>query len=298
VEKSDAAVAPPKQPQPPEAPVDVFDPARATGPLTAAEERALGRDTAYRGKSFRECGACPEMTMLPAGMFMMGSPAEIADPKKEDDKDWPENERPQRQVTIARPFAVGKFEVTFEEWDACVTERGCQHNPHDGWSNKAGWGRGKRPVIGVSWDDITKEYLPWLSRKTGKTYRLLTEAEWEYAARADTITRYAFGDTIAKSQAQFSAVATVERGSFQPNAFGLYDMHGNVWEWVQDCWNASYAGAPSDGSTAWTTGDCGRRVVRGGSWNEDPWYLRSAVRYGFATQDRNITWGFRIGRTL
>ena len=164
----------------------------------------------------------------------MGSP--------ESEKNRDSNEGPQWWVTIARSFAVGKFEVTFAEWDACVSAGGCSHRP------ETEWGRGKQPVMRVSWDD-TQQYVGWLSRHTGKTYRLLTEAEWEYAARAWTTTRYAFGDTISKSQAQFSegtwgsAGKTVAVGSFRPNAFGLYDMHGNVWEWVQDCWNDSYNGA-------------------------------------------------------
>ena len=151
-------------------------------------------------------------------------------------------------------------------------------------------------MINVSWNDITKEYLPWLSRKTGKTYRLLTEAEWEYAARAGSTTRYHFGDSerdlcmygnvadlregeeqgLDDRHCRDGHVNTAPVGSFQPNAFGLYDMHGNVWEWVQDCY-FSYSGAPSDGS-AWTTGDCSRRVVRGGSWNFSPRGLRSAIR--------------------
>ena len=131
------------------------------------------------------------MVVVPAGEFMMGSPA--GEEGRSDD------EGPQRKVTIAKPFAVGKFEVTFAEWDACVAAGGCKHKPDD-----QGWGRGKRPVINVSWDDITKEYLPWLSRKTGKTYRLLTEAEWEYAARAGTTTPFSTGQTITPEQANFN----------------------------------------------------------------------------------------------
>ena len=183
--------------------------------------------------------------------------------------------------------------MTFAEWDACLAQGGCSHRAGD-----QGWGRGKRPVVDVSWDDIARQYLPWLSRKTGKTYRLLTEAEWEYAARAGTTTRYAFGDTIAKSQAQFdSAGKTVAVGSFQPNAFGLYDMHGNVWEWVQDCWNGSYTGAPTDGS-AWTAGDCSHRIVRGGSWGSDAGVLRATNRGRSSAANRTDSFGFRVGRTL
>ena len=224
----------------------------------AEEEKRVAEADLTPGRVFRDCDECPEMVVVPAGSFMMGSPASEAGRDAD--------EGPQHRVTIARPFAVGKFEVTFAEWDACVAAGGCKHMPGD----ERG-GRGKRPVTNVSWDNITKEYLPWLSPRTGKAYRLLTEAEWEYAARAGTTTRYAFGDTISKSQAQYSesilgsAGRTVEAGSFPANRFGLHDMHGNVWEWVQDCWNGSYNGAPSDGS-AWTTRDCSLRVLRGGSW--------------------------------
>ena len=274
-------VAPPKVVEPA---VGVFSPSRAAVPLTATEERAL-----KRGDTFKECNECPEMVVVPAGSFMMGSPAGEAGRTAD--------EGPQHQVTIARPFAVGKFEVTFAEWDTCVTAGGCTYRPDD-----KGWGRGKRPAITVSWDDIIRQYLPWLSRRTGKTYRLLTEAEWEYAARAGTTMRYAFGSTIAKSQAQYSegqpgsAGRTAEVGSFLPNAFGLYDTHGNVWEWVQDCWNESYSGSPSDGS-AWTAGDCSRRVMRGGSWAANPQYLRSAVRHK-RQPDRTDNNGFRVARAI
>ena len=165
------------------------------------------------------------------------------------------------------------------------------------------WGRGKRPAIDVSWNEITEEFLPWLSRKTGKSYRLLTEAEWEHAARAGTTTRYAFGDKIGKTQAQFSegswgrAGKTMPAGAFPPNAFGLHDMHGNVWEWVQDCWNDTYDGAPLDGA-AWTAGDCDRRVARGGSWYVYARDLRSAYRVSEPSDNRDQNMGFRVARTL
>jgi formylglycine-generating enzyme required for sulfatase activity len=250
------------------------------------------------GESFRDCEACPEMVVVPAGSFTMGSsPQEIAALKKEytDTEHLPDREGPQHRVSIARPFAVGKFEVTFGEWDACMAERGCTTSPDD-----RGWGRNaKRPVINVSWDDITEEYLPWLNRKTGKTYRLLTEAEWEYAARAGTTTRYAFGDTIDKSQARYKILKPGAIGTYPPNAFGLYDMHGNVEEWAQDCWSETYENAPSDGS-ARTTGDCTLRVMRGGSWSptRGPEFLRSAFRGPSETSNRLDVAGFRVGRTL
>jgi len=293
--KQQIALAVPPTPKPAPAPVvepsvGVFTPGPGVTPLSAERELALkAKDR------FKECDACPEMVVVPAGSFMMGSPAGEA---RRD-----AYEGPQHPVTIARQFAVGKFEVTFTEWDACVAAGGCKHNPGD-----SRWGRGKRPVINVSWDDA-KEYVAWLSRKTGKTYRLLTEAEWEYAARAGTTTPFSTGPTITTSQANFHGnytypgsgkgvyrAKTVDVGSFPPNAFGLHDMHGNVWEWVQDCWNASYSGAPSDGS-AWTTGNCSRWVLRGGSWYDDPRYLRSAARFR-DTPVRDYFAGFRVGRTL
>jgi formylglycine-generating enzyme required for sulfatase activity len=168
-----------------------------------------------------------------------------------DEKGRSDNEGPQRKVTFANPFAVGKFEVTFAEWHACVSERGCKHEPGDAGY---GIGNGKRPVINVSWIDITKEFLPWLSSKTGRTYRLLSEAEWEYAARGGTT--FSTGRTITPDQANFDGKGTtIEIGSFLANAFGLHDMHGNVREWVQDCYKDSYTGVPTDGS-ALLSADC------------------------------------------
>jgi len=237
------------------------------------------------------------MVVVPAGSFKMGSPA--SEPGRDSD------EGPQRKVTIARPFAVGKYEVTFAEWGACVAGGGCASNKSPG---DQGWGKGRRPVINVSWNDA-KEYVAWLSRKTGKPYRLLTEAEWEYAARGVTSanarhTRFHFGgiDSALGDYAWFtgnSGDRTHEVGQKRPNAWGLHDMHGNVWEWVEDCWHGNYNSAPSDGS-AWTTActDNSRRVLRGGSWNSIPENLRSAVRLGVTTVDRNNNLGFRVGRTF
>jgi len=195
---------------------------------------------------------------------------------------------------------VGKFEVTFAEWDACVEGDGCASNRAP---NDFGMGKGRRPVINVSWDDA-KDYLAWLSQKTGKAYRLLTEAEWEYAARAGTTTNYAFGDKITKYQAQFSegtpfsAGMTAEVGSFPANRFRLHDMHGNVEEWVEDCWSANYRDPPADGS-ARMTGECDRRVLRGGQWvTNAARYLRSASRNLQAAGFRSHFIGFRVARAL
>ena len=253
------------------------------------------------GKTLRDCEQCPEMVVVPAGSYMMGSP--------DGEEGRSIFEGPvQHEVTIATPLAVGKYEVTFAEWDACVAAGGCTHQPSD-----EGWGRGKRPVINVSWDDI-QQYVKWLSGETGQAYRLLSEAEWEYVARAGTTTPFHTGATISPAQANYDGTSTygsgqkgaykektVPVGSYAANGFEVYDVHGNVWEWVADCWNDSYAGAPSDGS-AWTSGNtsgnCSLRVLRGGSWFGLPEYLRSAFRYGLDTGLRRYDIGFRLARTL
>jgi formylglycine-generating enzyme required for sulfatase activity len=236
--------------------------------------------------AFRDCSNCPEMLELPAGRFMMGSTEGDAD------------EKPQHEVLIPKPFAVGKFEVTFAEWDACAADGGCLKNksPSD-----EGWGKARRPVINVSWNDA-KEYLNWLSQKAGKPYRLLSEAEWEYAARAGTSTKYAFGDSLDKQQARFSdgkpgIGQTTDVGSYAANAWGLHDMHGNVWEWVEDCYGPNYLQAPSDGSARVIPG-CSARVLRGGSWDYNPQDLRSAVRYKLPPVYRVDEIGFRVAKDL
>jgi formylglycine-generating enzyme required for sulfatase activity len=241
------------------------------------------------------------MAVAPAGEFLMGSP--------ETEKGRGRDEGPQHRVAFAQPFAVGKYEVTFSEWDACVADRGCSHNPSD-----EGWGRGRRPVIDVSFNDA-KQYTDWLSNKTGKDYRLLSEAEWEYAARGQTKTSepsdpFSTGETISYRQANYDAnftygsgqqgayrQKTTDVGSFQKNAFGLYDMHGNVWEWVQDCYRPSYEGAPADGSPVLFS-RCELRVLRGGAWNYHPKLLRSAYRYATAPEVRLNNFGFRVARSL
>ncbi|MCC7046916.1 MAG: SUMF1/EgtB/PvdO family nonheme iron enzyme [Alphaproteobacteria bacterium] len=246
------------------------------------------------GRTFRDCPECPEMVVIPGGKFTMGSPP--------DEAERDDNEGPQSSVALRR-FAAGKYEVTLAEWDACVSDGGCTHSPEDG-----GWGRGNRPAINVGWDDA-EQYVKWLSRRTSRQYRLLSEAEWEYAARAGTRTPFHTGPTIAPDQANFNGnytygrggkgayqERTVDVGSFAPNQFGLYDMHGNVWEWVEDCYNASYAGAPTNGA-AWASGDCGRRVLRGGSWCYNPGLLRSAKRDSLQTTVRYNVVGFRVATT-
>ncbi len=236
---------------------------------------------------FRDCEEwerwCPDMVVIPSGSFLMGSP--------EGEEGRYGDEGPQHRVTIRTPFAAGVYEVTFDEWDACAAAGGC-----DGYRPKDyGWGRGRRPVIDVSWEDA-QTYVRWLSRKTGEEYRLLSEAEWEYAARAGTTTRYSFGDEITPSDANYGE-ETQPVGSYSVNGFGLYDMHGNVYEWVQDCYNDSYGGAPNNGE-AWERGECSRRVLRGGSWLGRPGYLRSANRLRDRSGYHDYLYGFRVARTL
>jgi formylglycine-generating enzyme required for sulfatase activity len=253
--------------------------------LTAEAEQALKPKD-----SFRECAKdCPEMIVVPSGQFMMGSP--------EEEKGRAKNEGPRHKVTIAKPFAVSKFDVTFADWDACTSVGGC---PQVGDS---GFGRGNRPVTNVTWDDA-QQYVAWLSKMTGQPYRLLTEAEWEYLARAGTTTTFYWGDEIGLGNANCNGCGsawdnreTSPVGSFRPNAFGLYDMTGNEWQWVQDCFHGNYNGAPADGS-AWTSGDCSLRADRGGSWISGPQNLRLAFRGSYPAGSRNYSLGIRVGRTL
>ena len=246
------------------------------------------------GETFRVCQEewCPEMVVVRAGEYMMGSP--------EGEEGRSDDEGPRHRVWIGEAFAVGKYEVTFGEWDACVADGGCGgYVPDD-----AGWGRGDRPVVNVSWADA-KAYVAWLSEKTGKAYRLLSEAEWEYVARAGTETRYTWGDEVGDNRAncggcgsRWDKEQTAPVGSFGANGYGLHDVHGNVWEWVEDCSHPNYHGAPADGS-AWVTGvDCSKRVLRGGSWGNRPRILRSALRYRYSSGLRSYNLGFRIARTL
>ncbi|MGX5174010.1 SUMF1/EgtB/PvdO family nonheme iron enzyme [Aliikangiella sp. IMCC44653] len=226
-----------------------------------------------------------KMVSIPAGSFQMGC---VSGQGCESD------EKPVHTVSI-NAFKMSETEVTFAQWDACVAAKGCSYKPDD-----EGWGRGIRPVINVSYNDITQQFIPWLNKVTGNTYRLPTEAEWEYAARAGSSTQYSWGNSIGSGRAncdgcgsQWDGSKTAPVKSFSANAFGLYDMHGNVWEWTQDCWHGSYNGAPSNGS-AWTSGDCSPRVMRGGSWRQKPFYLRSANRSWYLATQRYNSHGFRL----
>ena len=225
-----------------------------------------------------------EMVSIPAGKFRMGS-------RKGGDR-----EKPVHRVTVSA-FKLSKHEVTFAQWDACVADGGCNgYTPYD-----EGWGRGNRPVINVSWDDA-QSFIDWLNSTTGGNYRLPTEAEWEYAVRARSTRSYSWGDDVGSNRAncdgcysQWSDKQTAPVGSFPANAWGLHDMHGNVWEWVQDCWNDSYKGAPKDGS-AWMSGNCSSRVIRGGSWDHVPRGLRSAYRGWDTRSNRYGNVGFRLAQ--
>lgn len=250
------------------------------------------------------------MVVVPAGSFMMGSTgAEIATLTKQDPNAATivKGEGPQHTVTFAKPFAVGRFAVTFDEWDACVVDGGCKTNPFD-----EAWGRGNRPVIHVSWRDVTNDYLPWLNKKTGRSYRLLSEAEREYVTRAGTTSAFWWGQFISSMEANYGgnlsdgstakgAVGgqTLPVGTFAANPWGLYQVHGNVFEWVEDCWHDTYIGAPSDGS-AWLIGctDSGRRMIRGGSWASNKNGLRSAERSRYRPDFRFNFLGFRVARSL
>ena len=247
-------------------------------------------ETVQPGDSFRDCPTCPEMVVVPAGEFLMGSPN--SEGGRTDD------EGPQHRVSIDKAFAVGWYEVTFAEWGACVSAGGCGHRPDD-----EGWGRGNRPVINVSWIDA-QEYVAWLSRQTGQRYRLLSEAEWEYAARAGSGTRYWWGDSIGRGDAncrlcrsRWNDEQTSPVGSFAANPFGLYDVYGNVWEWVEDCWYGSYSGAPSH-ARAWTGVRGCPRLLRGGSWSSYPRGIRSAARGTVKSNVRTSVFGFRVARDL
>ena len=283
---------------------------------------AHGSEVRSPGDSFKDCDACPDMVVVPAGSFMMGS--------TKDERDWAaslggkpgwyEGEKPTHLVRIAQPFAAGKFEVTRAEFSTFVRDtdytddRDCRVWDTDAkiWRKDKFWDwrdpgfkqSDREPVVCVDWK-AAKAYVSWLAKKTGESYRLLSEAEWEYAARAGTETMRYWGDdrgndkgcryanvadqtraaapNLSKTKDKVfmcrdGSVFTSDVGRYRANGFGLHDVIGNVWEWTEDCWHGSYAGAPSNGSARVTGGTCSGRVVRGGSWNVGPWYLRAAGR--------------------
>lgn len=251
----------------------------------AEERRARAGEMAKVAAELDRLAPGMELVVIPAGSFRMGCVSGVG---------CYDDEYPVHQVTIPRPFAVSKHEVTHAQWDACVLAGGCGRREVEQRRQ-----RSSNPV-GVSWDEA-EEYVRWLSRETGGEYRLLSESEWEYAARAGWSTAYSWGNEIGSGRANCQGCggrwdgenSWAPVGSFGPNAWGLYDMHGNSREWVQDCWSESYDGAPPDGS-AWQSGDCSRRVVRSGNWALEPRHVRSAYREAFSS----FHFGFRVAREL
>ena len=254
-----------------------------------------GTNSALGGDYFRDCAACPEMASLPAGRFSMGSPA--SEPARQS------TEGPRVDVTFAKGFAMSAREVTFAQWEACVADGGCRgYAPYD-----SGWGRNDRPVIGVSYQDA-EAFAAWLTAKTGVQYRIPSEAEWEYGARAGSETAFSFGRVISTDEANFNGdhaygveggvnrAQTTPAGSFAPNAYGLYDMHGNVWEWTADCWSESHQESAENGAVS--QGSCDRRVLKGGAWNTGGWRLRAAHRIAKTQSAREYDNGFRVVRDL
>ena len=297
--------------------------------LTASQQATAETFAPEPGSVFRDCLRCPEMVVIPAGHFMMGSSAEETDREIEvapnSDKSFIKTfvltEKPQHEVTFNLPFALAKFPVTKNEFAAFVEETGYTHAPGCSLyalqyhvSPKADWRlpgfiqTERDPAICVNWQDA-KAYIEWLNKKSTNyandgPYRLPSEAEWEYAARAGTRTARWWGDTIGRNNAdcarcgsKWDQERTAPVGSFHPNPFGLYDVLGNVDQWTEDCWNESYIDAPTDGA-AWTVGNCERRLARGGSWSGFPWVIRSATRFGLTAEKRSDLTGFRIAKTL
>ncbi|WP_375201821.1 SUMF1/EgtB/PvdO family nonheme iron enzyme [Hyphococcus sp.] len=260
------------------------------------DQDAVDAPEDYLGDYFSDCEGCPDMAALNGGAFMMGA--------RPDEQDRQPEETPQRRVDIGYRFAIATRETTFDQWALCVADGGCRnYEPDD-----SGWGRGARPVINVSYEDAAA-YARWLSAKTGHYYRLPSEAEWEYAARAGTGGPFHYGDALSAEAANFNghypyrAGPAIFRGQtvpvtrFRHNAFGLFDMHGNVAEWTLDCWNPGHHGGPVTG-VARIDGNCARRVVKGGGWSSPGWRLRSAARRGEDAETRNTETGFRVVRTL
>jgi formylglycine-generating enzyme required for sulfatase activity len=277
------------QTSPPRAPRQFF-PEKRIQPLTPEIEQSL-----IPKDSFKECDVCPEMVVVPKGSFMMGTPITEVDRAKGED--------PLHRVSFAKPFAVGRFTISFDDWDACLADGGCSGIKGD----DKGFGRGRMPAQGINFE-AAKSYLAWLSKKVGRTYRLPSESEREYFTRAGTTMPFWFGNTISSQDANYLASTPYANGprgvdskgpvvvdSYAPNPFGLYQVHGNVWEWTEDCFNKRYnEDTPTDGAP-WLEGDCGKRILRGGTWNWSADVARSGAR------DDSYAGGsksFRVVRTL
>lgn len=279
--------------------------------LTGFVDGAIGAET------FSDCSVCPVMVKVPAGKFLMGTASPTSD-SKTDEFDGGD-ERPQHTVTFQTSFALGQYPVTRGEFAAFVRETGNDPGgcflPRSGgdvprvvlsqglsWKNPGFPQTDRDPVVCISFNDAT-QYVQWLSKKSGKAYRLPSEAEWEYAARAGTTTAYWWGQSVGSRQANCrecnsgAGSQTQPVGSYPPNPFGLYDTSGNAAEWVEDCWNDNYRGAPKDGS-AWTTGQCRLRVLRGGAYDSAAKYVRSAARFRYDSDVRYSANGFRVFREM
>lgn len=253
-------------------------------PETKLDVGVVFRDLTIAGE---RCQACPEMIVVPAGSFILGAGA--GEPWQEE---WQlESELPTVKVIVSEPFAVGRFAVSFDEWEACVAEEGCTVMPDDN-----GWGRANRPVVNISWHEAS-QYVNWISMKTGKSYRLLSEAEREYVTRAGTTSAFWFGDAPSPKLANYLWDRTMPVDSLKANAWGLFHVHGNVSGWTADCWNANHRGH-SGHSPARMSGDCRRRVVKGGAWFNSPNLLRSASRIGLNGASRYKTVGLRVARAI
>ncbi|NMF90921.1 formylglycine-generating enzyme family protein [Aromatoleum petrolei] len=286
------APAPKVEPPPPRTPAAAPPAAERVRPAPAAERpRATPRVAPAAAAAvaslteIRDCPACPVMVGLPQGDFVMGSNTD--DP----------SERPAHPVTITQAFAIAKYEVTNEQWGACVEAGACPRLGSEGNAPK------NAPVRDLSWDDA-QQYVKWLAKTSGKPYRLPTEAEWEYAIRGGTTSRYWWGSQMRPGNANCKDCGEPSRadgpasaGSFAANPFGLHDMNGSVWEWVSDCWHSSYKGAPSDGRS-WEDADCRVRVIRGGSWREGADYMTSSTRFKYGASVRHSQNGFRVARDL
>jgi formylglycine-generating enzyme required for sulfatase activity/V8-like Glu-specific endopeptidase len=306
--------------------------ASAANPMTAAAEVAVPRGVATLGLAQRQieqrsdplallppgsgkagqdrladgtpCPMCPQMVVVPPGSFTMGAP--VTEPERERDGTRKGSESPEIAVSLPG-FAVGRYAITFAEWDDCLADGGCNgHVPVD-----QGWGRGKQPVINVNWADV-QAYVGWLSHKTGQTYRVLSETEREYVTRAGSKGPFWWATGISPENANYNGSAEPYKGGgsrgenrlrsvpvdqFKPNVWGLYNVHGNVWDWTADCWNDSHEGNPADGSARWV-GDCKLRVIRGGAWNSSPGRLRAAHRSRWLATSRDPTVGFRVARSV
>ena len=273
--------ASPPAPQPQPKP----EPKPAAAPTPAVAPPPVPRPTATAAAGDKDCEACPELVVLQPGSFVMG-----------DDR-GDRSERPAHRVSIGSPFAIGKYEVTLGQWNACVEAGSCR-----AISNTAGLSDNS-PAKDLSWNDA-QQYVRWLSKVTGHNYRLPSEAEWEYAARGGTSSRYWWGDSMQSGKANckgcggdWSNEAPANVDAFPANPFGLYGTSGGVWEWVADCWHKSYTGAPRDGSV-WSESDCRENVIRGGSWRNDKTYAHSASRFTYDTGVRYILNGFRVAKSL